>query len=102
MYFNSLALLIDSDGKLHVFNLNKNEFESNLAIQDLSIKFKRVSTCGKFAWAIVSCVNEAGDGISDQVALFVPSPDVPIRQESVTFENQRKYLMFGFSSKVVN
>lgn len=102
MYFHNLALLTDSEGKIHVFNLTKNEFESNHSIQDKSIKFKKISSCSKYAWAIGSSINEAGDGISDQVLLFVPSPDVPIRRESVTFENQRKYFIVGFSSKVIN
>lgn len=102
MSFNNLAFLTDSEGSLHVLNLIKNEFESNHVIQDKSIKFKRISNCSKFVWAIGSSINVTGDGICDQVLLFVPSPDVPIKQGSVTFENQRKYLIVGYCNKVIN
>lgn len=100
MSFNNLALLTDSQCKLHVFNVSKDDFDHDHPIRDNSIKFKRIHTCGKFAWAIGSSGDVSDDDTSGQVLLFVPSPDVPIRQESVTFENQRKYLIVGFSSRV--
>lgn len=100
MAFKNLVLLTDSSGKIHVFNLLRNDFQANHPIQDGTIKFKSVVTTSKYAWAIGSCINDAGDGISDQIFLFVPTPNVPIRRELVTFENQRKYLLFGFSDKV--